>query len=1156
MLLSRYMNKPSDNSAQNKPRFVLGCFSVLQSILVSGYGTALDTLIGLTTTDKPYRVKSIKYWVLGVCALLVLFNSVSGSNWSGESDVLSESSADTGYYEYDKHLEANGLSESSESSESSEYNASSEDSGDSGWYRFEDNALQIKSQVGPLEASDVIELLETLGFDFGKQRAIKISRYHFNQFNPTISNSNTNASLSIDSDNLPEYVIEDLGTQIGFSLPHYSTIEEAQDALNKLRKIAVIRTNTAYITCFASYEPRKSITMQILTRVVHVFDCVRLHPCFDAIQEQPWGSTEIDTEACWEEAMNTIGHAKYESEFQLEFVTSEKRFIQDWICSGIVILRPIFGVCLGEYEYYTTSLLSQLQFVNDYIISFERLPNEANMDLSFLATSTCRCSKIIIKNTKPMRISIIGLEDAILKHPMIILEISWSNLQYLGTYNKTPINVHTILGIETTSDSFNDMKDAREYMKCMTPLPPRVFATKIIATISTKTPCNVLDYYKQLYTVDAYAIYRIKVDKAEVIYENGRADLFETLDMLYRVNALPDIPKEVQRNHLIGGCEKLSTKWPLQDNVNIYLGHPDLDIYLDNYKKARLYFCQNIRYKTIKIDGTQAPQKDQTTLCLDLLALFQNMVADELIIKNVRTCIQITTSFDMKTLNLKKEAIKEPKHQISVKKLVLDTVDEEIVYWIVRHYEFISQIELHILNQRFTDMGIIQILADPQGQFITLLMINGFQGLNEVVYQNQRDIIEGFSVFRYIEEASQGNKSAETTGIHKLVLQLNTTEISLHSELLQEFRQYGIGYRKTLDQPKYISELSYFRQVIASDDQNIHIANLNFESIKTDFFSLQAQVPTLFPRSNLALNPNTNTQSLTIDFKPDLFLTEPIIATILRWVSCRFAGLHELIVRNNVIFENIRWRLRGRVHRFLGLDPELCIRFMGKPGQEVELLGWQSLRVKFSFYADVHDPTAELTAVSHTTISRLVAQASSLQDTIPAHMAPKATLKMLINSVEMRENDPSRIECSICFRQLYIPQDKEEGQLSIDLQDTFNPENHIDTFCYLRCGHSFCYMCIWEYTKKCNTPPEPTCPVCRARNVFQAGHHLISIPFHCFIFVNDCSNVLTGAYEWLKSITFGDNYVYMYFTYPTFTDLCSTLAFTLSNDADSMVYLV
>ncbi|KAI5187280.1 hypothetical protein NEHOM01_2065, partial [Nematocida homosporus] len=657
------------------------------------HNTTIDRTVGRSLLKLCPMKIILTPWVLGLCVLLVLL-----SNASGSSDI--------------------GISyTSSDDSSASISSDSSKDSGDS--VGIDEDAIDRLNMAGKPNKADVpvkrtmldlattkslLNSLSPIGLTINcRKKHVSVFFYMLSQADEPGLNSDSAPGTSKPIKLRPQYVIECTAASIEFAIPREPNSLEALSALNTLRMIAVIRVIYSSIVDVYVHYYRASLNScqlgrQILSRFINIVDCKYLEFWFDEETDMEPDDIHMYLDVCRKEAQNAISQANYKFECKITCLSSGSS-LSNMLSSGIVLLRPIAVIYLAVSDLQNTQLISRLSFKKNYKLGLYF--NSIDVNLNLLQHMLVHCSHLIASG---LETNLVGFENFVTSNPTTALEVTWLFLLYLGHYNIALVCVHTIVGIISYPHYIQPTFQSNQNQ---IPPEPRVITTEVILQISTNMPCRSSIYYTSLYTPAALAKHGIRTDTVQISYEEYRDDLEYTLNVLCDLNAIPmTVLDQVQQKNIICCGEHLSdSTWTLQETVNIELSHARLKKSLKRYiTKICHSFCQNMRYSTIRITGTIGQAQSQIQHLIYLLLRFQNLTADTLTISNVQPDNHIISTFDLKTL--KDSSTENPLFHLNVKTLILDNVDETIIYRIFSRYIFADQIEIHILNQYFQNLAI------------------------------------------------------------------------------------------------------------------------------------------------------------------------------------------------------------------------------------------------------------------------------------------------------------------------------------------------------------------------------------------------------------------------------------------------------------------
>ncbi|KAI5185144.1 hypothetical protein NEHOM01_0649 [Nematocida homosporus] len=996
-----------------------------------------------------------------------------------------------------------------------------------------DNEVGRLDQLEPPTPEVMLVTLYSVGFLMANENI----RVAITPYTPPPSQNPLKHSSLLEA---PSYEVEYANAPLNFVLPNYISREAAVAALNKLRTIAVIRTDVMHLTCGMSNLTCRQESMQIMSRVINMADCKSLVLFVATDLKMDAIAAPVNLNICRQEADHTFRHITYEMECRLVLSSLGNNKIPDLKYCGIIMLRPISTVCLMGLEILQTPLLDKLPLVDGYALIFMSLPNVINLDFKFLQTAPPKCKSINIMPYPDAIVKLTGLDDVIRKHPMLTLNTNWSTFQYLGRNSTQPIRVHTIAGLDVCSFSISDMLMAPS----KEPIDPCVFATTAVCQISLEMTCKPLDYYRQLYTPEALSKYGISVNHVEIRYVENRTDLYNTLDILVRCNALSAIPNEVQRGDIrcLGEATN-NPEWRLKETVKIRLNTYMLDEYLRDYKLhcCRL-FCQNIRYTAIEIDGDRYSYAPQARSCARLLTLFQDIDALELRITNVRDPTQPTSDFISGIL--KEEIAKRFKCRLNVKKLILDNVDDSIIYRMLGRYVFVGPTEVHILNQNFTNLAIAQVFTMQECQNISVLVINDFIGLNEVRQYRMKDLIIGFSLFKYVEETVRKGKTIQDLQLWKLALHLDGVAVDWYSDILRELYSYNLQLLAVPFDDYLLKMTPQPSPALTMPKDKFTLYNVDLIGLATDLACYKVQLlDQQAPVQKIAV------KDLIVRFRSNQVLKEKDLVTTVRWVSSRFKEVVILRFLNAEAAIDLMETTRRHHYLVRDLKGLKSIRLEGTNpySPPVEVLV-NAPRV--GLLTNANNPEPAVIAMSQSVLSQLATHHEQLDQLIPAPLPNDSTTSLQKIAKHIKENRHELL-CSVCLDTLYIPTRPEANtEVSAQPGTDHNSEEHSTTFCYRKCGHPHCGKCLIR------TPPNDRCPDCRNESRFDGIDWLISVPPASFIFAQDNTNVANADSNWHDSITWVDGQVYLYVSYRRQSDLATMLRDNIATQGPGSIYVI
>ncbi|KAI5185146.1 hypothetical protein NEHOM01_0651 [Nematocida homosporus] len=1031
------------------------------------------------------------------------------------------------------------------------------------------NAVGCSEEVGVVEtlpsSDELIRDLRTTGFVFTSDEFTLLAT-------PYTSKKSQEADPTPGTIlNTPQYALTYSGFEIEFYLPNYSSETKANDALEYLRTIAFIKVSSALVAYTETKPDYHKINMQILSRVVNMFDCEELVIYPKDAQDKSAQNRLVDSSVCLAEALNTTKHADYDSACEVFFSTIAHIRLSDIIHSDVVLRRPITKVTLADNEFQNTPYLTQLPLKDNYTLVFEQLPSVAVINLAVLQRPSPSCDWIIFTESQNSDITLIGLTEVIDRHPALTLDMSWDILRRMVKTNKPMSRVHAIYGLTISLQSH---QETLEFLQNQPPIESIFTVDMVVLEVANDMPCDSFGYYKQIYTREALSKYGISTDKIEIVYLE-RDDFFATISALCRINALSLTIQDEIRDNDINCCgDKLNNPtWKLQETVKVNIARRYTTYWLNDYKqKCSTYFCQHIHYATLILMGHKTPHSNHAQLCIGFLNLLQNITGKELHISDLRGSNQTTTNFDMASLEA--ESIKSPKYKLNVDVLVLDNVDDSIIYWMLGHYDIASSVEVRILNQGFRNLAIAQVLSYPIGQKVSTLVVNDLSGLDEIKQYMSPRSTQDFLLFNYVEAAKETGQSTEDIGLNKLFLQhLEDLGPGLNSNVLGMFARCGL-------QPTIITFDDYITSALTRTNQYLHVKrtvvilyDITLESLQTDLANCQTT-------NNIFTNPSLDTKhtliqresikNLLLCFRDSQPLTESDLVDIIRWVACRFDNVVVLRLRNVTLTTEERAVIASRNYWICGLDSlERVILVDENSNGTPIMLGLNQYHK--SLLMNVDNSTTEFTAVASATVFRLLTCLDQATTPIAEQARAKPSFKMIIDNIDANKTKPHEIVCPVCLDSLCIdPKDENaktednkkpttEDDKKSTTEDTtssgkpkFNSECPT-TFYYLECTHIVCGKCVINSQSTKN--PIIQCTLCR-KNIFEDMHRLIDVPLSSCVFAGDNSSISPAASNWLNSMAFGDKHIYFYTSYKSLADLQTDIENTPAYNDSNPIYII
>ncbi|KAI5187557.1 hypothetical protein NEHOM01_2269 [Nematocida homosporus] len=1064
--------------------------------------------------------------------------------------------------------------------------------------------LFLLSSVGG--SSDIDEMLQRDLLDPGQMiKALQLLGFSYSRFNsligvaPYIPNkcahpiSNINLALTLDTSNTahpaPSYVITHFDTCLQFSLPNYPDAGVALSYLKLLKKIAVIRSDKLYTMdiLYASANPNcRQENLRILSRLINLLDSDNLCLQFDGNLDKEVGDIDRHLDICRKEAQNVLDHANYKKRGRIIFSCASTSSLPNLVYSGIVFLRPIVEIVIEGHNLRSINLVSRLPLAEGYTIYLQQVSGKINIAFEFLQPPAPRCHQIAMEDYYVPVVTLTGLDNAIAAHPEIVLKANWTTLQYLGKYNIASIRVHTIIGFEGYESYEQDQSPLPSHHE-HTHVEARISAIKAIAIVSADMICRPKQHYRQIYNKALYAKYGISVKECEIIYDEDRDDLDQTISLLYKLGGLSAKPTDVitRAVHCLG--ETLNNpNWVCHKPVSIRLKTPQFIQNIQRYKRHSRFFCQNIRYTSIEIFGSVLPYIGQIEDCMAGLSLFHNITAERLTICNVRATNQLLTNFNLATMQI--ATTDPPSWYLKLKVLVLDNVDEHIIYWVLGNYNFVGSIDVYILNQRFTNLAIVQILSLPIAYSIASLVLNNVLDLDEAKHCLQLGKIKDFSVFRYIEEARESNQARTSLGIHKLLLAMFSGEEISYSDVLSKFLAYGIRYQVAALE-SYITHAVKVCDTALSLDYNwIKLFGLTLAALKADLARCLTHAYALQNTTPAPPTPSTTRKyfatKLFLHFSNSVPLIEANLSLILRWVFYRFLDLNTLRLANVKISEPTRIALEFRDYLVVGNGIYKVVRLHGRKQTNycvnMQIQPYHTIRL-----INVASPTPAAAVVASEMLPQILGQDLK-------QINPKTSLHKFVKYLRTHINQAT---CPACLRDLYLPDeiktqidevmkmlaDKEkqadrieptseirkvdgleltdETRQADSNQDDpptkkqrrcFNETDNFTTLCYLQCGHFVCSVCILSIQ------PPSRCPICRSDGLYCGIHQLRYGRLPNIALVEDNSMVPASILERFTFETIRNQPTYFYILYGSKYQINTDFDSKTTNDLALQFYVI
>ncbi|KAI5186779.1 hypothetical protein NEHOM01_1699 [Nematocida homosporus] len=965
----------------------------------------------------------------------------------------------------------------------------------------------------------------------------QLSRLHFNP--------NTNSKLArsrLKQENMPEYAVDCLDKSICFKLRDYPNADIAMYVLNELRRIAVIKVNTVIIKNI-SISPRcQQTTLLILCRLANMFECKELQFHFDDLSPIYKCMAPPDRTRCREEAQNTLKHAgNVAISLKLLSLLPPGVALENLLVN-LAVMRHVVNITFSaNLVPKIATYLSHFALVDDFSLILVYQRDDIVIDLVMLRQVSHKCANLIFDIRYCLCPTIKGLEKGLGTSQTTTLIGEWSGIQYLVKNNPTAIRVHIISNPHNNTHWDHHMHDAH---KIQTRPASRVYALKVDYRIFPNHVCRSLSYYDQLFTPDSFAKYGISVRVVHASYVGVRCDLHTGLHELCEIGALDRMPADIKNRKVVCLGDALNNpNWTLQEPVIIRL-------FCYFPRDTSKFFCQHIRYTAIMITGDGTPYLGQVKDCNGLLDRLMNIKAQKLYISYIHDDMPTTTTFDPDRLQA--ELDKYPKYRLTLQTLFLDDVDERIIYRMLGRYDFTGPTEIHLLNQRFTNLAVTKILALPVFATVSKLVINTLLGLNEVKYFHQQKTLKDFSLFNYIDD-HKGQKSVEELGLSKLFLLPGRIAFGSLREALHAFMALGIQVLPTLVK-NYSLGIDYTYHPHVARMKELAYCEIALETLKADLTNYQARFssPTNLPPSPASIQYEWATE-LLLYINGNQFLTAADLVTIIHWIAGQFKNITTLWLAN------VKWTKEERTaiasHEYMIRDlPYLqSIQIEDTtPNADPICLALQPYWANLITIGPSPEPT--FTAVSYKILSLLYTYCNNIQKLIPNYDNSNASLQMIIKDLKLMKACESIPKCRRCNKALYRPQvNMAKNELSIKKHiPNSSPEENITVLCYFCCGHPFCIDCTLAaqtfkslsfktLATKITNETVLTCPYCHQLCVLERFNQLISISSSTFVVPDSSNDGFAIDPKWLINTTGESGQYYFYTTYQDMADLMNNL---------------
>ncbi|KAI5187722.1 hypothetical protein NEHOM01_2322 [Nematocida homosporus] len=1020
--------------------------------------------------------------------------------------------------------------------------------------------------------------LHTIGFTWNMSVDLKITPFSSSPLLESASPAiGTSSQLASTKDKITNWVVECPGETVTFSLPANLNNTLANLVLAHLQTIVVIKTKDAYVQYTKRCQIDHLLAMQILSRVVNLFDCHNLHldlmPGLGISQPNP---NPCDYTICHKEAQKTFDRIDYKvlctltSEYDMNAVFTE------FLRNKVFLLRPISGIKIPDGHCCNPAFLSRLPLTNNYAIFLRPTWNDgttSKLNFGFLQTSPPMCNKIHVRCSESLYDRLAGLEHARVKYPRLILETTWKAIINDSTFNRTPpqtmVDISTILVLDVDLLAIAQITDASTITQ---PARPWIEANKLICELNCYVPCKSISCYQGAFTPTAFAKYGVLVKQVEVRYsKDPREDLSTSLSLLvprmqthYELNSI-----QCCGDALSGSFERI--KDPVDITVEVEDGH-----------FAYSYFCQHLRYTIINIAGREEPSPTDAYQCTQILLRFRNINTRELRISNVHGSI-----------NLAPKCYRTPltrdfgKCKLKANKLILANTTPDLIDWILYNYELVCPIEIYLINHHLTNLAIAKVLARKEARNISKLVIVGLRGLAEFEPPSQPSRTNKFPLFKYVL-SSEENDFAQELALHKLVLLPEDIDVDSQwvSSGLQFIRAHG-GQVLSSPVEEYVStSLAQSNSANPMDTTGTTPYNTTLAAFSSTLRAIKAftmrclscpaeeDVPTSLSQANLTnsldttgitlynitlpflqadlikyqanITAGTNKESverLFLCFAKTQLLTEADLATIIRWVGYRFKDILALHLIKAVLSEEeqkiiikrnywIRTQPSLKTIQISNTQPNTKtshIQLVLKPYHTRLLL---SVSLDPSKTIKVPLPLLDL-LVKHInapndTLTKLIQNIPSLNAAIEdltklKQLNTNDTPKQVNCEYKNKDTQLDKLSCLHCQKALYTPQTqtqtKDNNSNGKQPTQTATSLYKFTTLCYFPCEHFLCDLCA---DQKLNYK----CSVCLNSLPSEEIYRIVPLSPAQIILVNDHTKNTATAHNWLKSMEFPDEYIY------------------------------
>ncbi|KAI5187518.1 hypothetical protein NEHOM01_2239 [Nematocida homosporus] len=1064
MTLSLRMKTLSGACTQNKPRGSLLCASNYKHVPSTSHSTRTTPLRtnAYTTKLSHYRVMISNWTAIRLCVLLVLLH------WTS---IVSGSS------------------------------------------------MEIDQLVLP-SSEEILKSLKDVGLEWARCDAAYISAILYPPQESTESTSGTDANTNTDSPQqnstqkpTPRYVIDCSNKSIRFKPGRKCNL--GKECLNVLKWVRVIKARKVLIKYARGTRMYYQEGQACLCRLINIFECKEMEFLAKYSESTDPYPDEFDLDLCRKEAKDAIKYVNLAPlNLRVETNIPSSIFLK-YIFERIVILHPISHLTL-----YTnmipdlTAYFVPLLMLDNYYFTIRYLTPKVYVDLERLIKQLPpKCVQITIDLHENIEPIVSGLENLPKEDITIALIGKLDCIDYLVDYNPRPIRVHILSNNEQPKDQTYMLNYSQEDQSFS---EPRIHADKLVYTILATHPCDFLFYYKRILTPEFFVQHGIIVNDVQTVYADDRMDFRVELDNLCKIGGLSKIPTDLEEKKIECLGHALSEPgWRLEDAVNIKLSAFD----------RNSVFCQHICYTTLSISGDtnptqQDPPRPQIDICSKLLDGLRSVNAQELRISNVRDYPPTDINIDMAKLKLR---LANPrKYNLNVKTLILDNVDECILYRMLGCYEFTcsDKTEIHLLNQRFTSLAFAQILALPMTERISKLVIEGAARLNELKHFHQRKELDGFSLFNYLEERKE-KKETEELDLHKLVLIPEPILFDSYNISLQALKDLGVQI--TTPPNEYITDPSFLHQPHMIDMKSFTYCTATLDALKNDLATYQSALSIQSDQIPAQPNPTTD---LFLRISGAQVLTKADLNTIICWVGCRLQNLTTLWLANFELTEEDRTTLSS------------C-EYMAKSPPYLQLIqiedttpGKDPIELSLHLYhnnlqAIKADSEHDFVAVPYKLLSRLYTYCDKIEDHISGYNDSNLSFQIIIKVLKKEKLLGDVPECQGCNKTLYMPSEetKRERPDTNKPRRQFNPKTNFHILCYVKCGGTFCIHCAksmpYRHLRQCD--------MCTYRKPAATSKRLISIPSSICIFpdISDTATTIDSAWSQITRPNDSHNYFYL-----------------------------